>query len=125
MKELITKLADEGDFYEIQEEFAKNILTGFIRLEGSTVGRGGEPADGAGRVSGYRQQPQGGAVRAVLRCVFEIPILTLVDVPGFLPGTAQEYGGVIKHGAKLLYAYGEATVPKGDGHHPQGIRRGL
>ncbi len=111
MKELITKLADEGDFYEIQEEFAKNILTGFIRLEGSTVGVvANQPMVLAGCLDIDSSRK---AARFVRFCdAFEIPILTLVDVPGFLPGTSQEYGGVIKHGAKLLFAYGEATVPK-------------
>ena len=111
MKELILKIADEGDFYEIQEEFAKNIITGFIRLEGQTVGVvANQPLVLAGVLdidSGRK------AARFVRFCdAFEIPILTLVDVPGFLPGTGQEYRGVIKHGAKLLFAYGEATVPK-------------
>jgi propionyl-CoA carboxylase beta chain len=111
MKELITKLADEGDFYEIQEDFAKNIITGFIRLEGQTVGVvANQPMVLAGvlDIDSARK-----AARFVRFCdCFEIPILTLVDVPGFLPGTTQEYNGVIKHGAKLLFAYGEATVPK-------------
>ena len=110
MKELILKLADEGDFYEIQAEFAKNIITGFIRLEGQTVGVvANQPMVLAGvlDIDSARK-----AARFVRFCdCFEIPILTLVDVPGFLPGTTQEYGCVIKHGAKLLYAYGEATVP--------------
>jgi len=111
MKELIAKIADEGDFYEIQEEFAKNILTGFIRLEGSSVGVvANQPTVLAGCLDIEASRK---AARFVRFCdAFEIPILTLVDVPGFLPGTSQEYGGVIKHGAKLLFAYGEATVPK-------------
>ena len=111
MGELITKLADEGDFYEIQRDFAKNILTGFIRLEGSTVGVvANQPMVLAGCLDIDASRK---AARFVRFCdAFEIPILTLVDVPGFLPGTSQEYGGVIKHGAKLLFAYGEATVPK-------------
>ncbi|WP_298843355.1 acyl-CoA carboxylase subunit beta [uncultured Roseobacter sp.] len=110
MKELILKLADEGDFYEIQEEFAKNIVTGFIRLEGRTVGVvANQPMVLAGCLDIDSSRK---AARFVRFCdAFEIPILTLIDVPGFLPGTSQEYGGVIKHGAKLLYAYGEATVP--------------
>jgi len=111
MKELILKIADEGDFYEIQEDFAGNILTGFVRIEGSTVGVvANQPMVLAGvlDIDSARK-----AARFVRFCdAFEIPILTLVDVPGFLPGTGQEYGGVIKHGAKLLFAYGEATVPK-------------
>ncbi|MCK8482838.1 acyl-CoA carboxylase subunit beta [Aliiroseovarius sp. S2029] len=111
MKELITKLADEGDFYEIQEDFAKNIITGFVRLEGQTVGVvANQPMVLAGCLDIDSSRK---AARFVRFCdAFEIPILTLVDVPGFLPGTSQEYGGVIKHGAKLLFAYGEATVPK-------------
>ncbi|MFL4472014.1 acyl-CoA carboxylase subunit beta [Tateyamaria armeniaca] len=111
MKELIEKLADEGDFYELQEEFARNIITGFIRLEGQTVGVvANQPMVLAGvlDIDSARK-----AARFVRFCdCFDIPILTLIDVPGFLPGTTQEYGGVIKHGAKLLFAYGEATVPK-------------
>lgn len=111
MKELIAKLADEGDFFEIQAEYAKNILTGFIRLEGQTVGVvANQPLVLAGVLDINSSRK---AARFVRFCdAFSIPILTLVDVPGFLPGTSQEFGGVIKHGAKLLYAYGEATVPK-------------
>lgn len=111
MKELILKIADEHDFYEIQENFAKNIITGFIRMEGQTVGIvANQPMVLAGCLDIDSSRK---AARFVRFCdAFEIPILTLVDVPGFLPGTSQEYGGVIKHGAKLLFAYGEATVPK-------------
>ncbi len=111
MKELIAKLADEGDFYEIQQDHAGNIITGYIRLEGRTVGVvANQPMVLAGVLDIDSSRK---AARFVRFCdCFEIPILTLVDVPGFLPGTAQEYGGVIKHGAKLLFAYGEATVPK-------------
>lgn len=111
MKELILKTADEGDFYEIQEDYAKNMITGFIRLEGQTVGVvANQPMILAGCVDIDSSRK---AARFVRFCdCFEIPILTFVDVPGFLPGTAQEYGGVIKHGAKLLFAFGEATVPK-------------
>ncbi len=111
MKELIVKVADEGDFFEIQADFAANIVTGFIRLEGRTVGVvANQPLVLAGvlDIDSARK-----AARFVRFCdAFDIPILTFVDVPGFLPGTAQEYGGVIKHGAKLLFAYAEATVPK-------------
>ncbi len=111
MKELILKVADEGDFFEIQAEFARNILTGFIRLEGSTIGVvANQPTVLAGclDIDSARK-----AARFVRFCdAFEIPILTFVDVPGFMPGTEQEYGGIIKHGAKLLFAFGEATVPK-------------
>ncbi|WP_281968087.1 acyl-CoA carboxylase subunit beta [Roseovarius nanhaiticus] len=111
MKELILKVADEGDFYEIQEEFAKNMITGFIRIEGQTVGVvANQPMVLAGCLDIDSSRK---AARFVRFCdCFEIPLLTLVDVPGFLPGVTQEYNGVIKHGAKLLFAYGEATVPK-------------
>ncbi|UWQ16114.1 acyl-CoA carboxylase subunit beta [Jannaschia sp. M317] len=111
MKELIGKLADEGDFFELQADYAKNILTGFIRLEGRTVGVvANQPMVLAGCLDIDSSRK---AAKFVRFCdAYEIPILTLVDVPGFLPGTSQEYGGVIKHGAKLLFAYGEATVPK-------------
>jgi propionyl-CoA carboxylase beta chain len=111
MKELILKVADEGDFFEIQREFAGNIITGFIRLEGSTVGVvANQPTVLAGCLDIDSSRK---AARFVRFCdAFEIPILTLVDVPGFLPGVSQELGGIIKHGAKLLFAYGEATVPK-------------
>ena len=111
IKELIHKIADEGDFFEIQEEYAKNIVIGFIRIEGSTVGVvANQPLVLAGVLDINSSRK---AARFVRFCdCFNIPILTLVDVPGFLPGTSQEYGGVIKHGAKLLFAYGEATVPK-------------
>ena len=111
MKELIQKVADEGDFFEIQADYARNILTGFIRIEGSTVGVvANQPMVLAGclDIDSARK-----AARFVRFCdAFEIPILTFVDVPGFLPGTGQEFGGIIKHGAKLLFAFGEATVPK-------------
>ncbi len=111
MKELIFKVADEGDFFEMQANFAANIITGFVRLEGRTVGVvANQPLVLAGVLDIDSSRK---AARFVRFCdAFEIPILTFVDVPGFLPGTAQEYGGVIKHGAKLLFAYGEATVPK-------------
>ena len=111
MKELVEKIADEGDFFEIQRDFAKNILCGFIRLEGQTVGVvANQPMVLAGCLDSDASRKAGRFVR-FCDC-FDIPILTLVDVPGFLPGTDQEFGGVIKHGAKLLYAFGEATVPK-------------
>ena len=111
MKELITKIADEGDFFEIQRDYAANIVTGFIRIEGQSVGVvANQPMVLAGCLDIDASRK---AARFVRFCdAFEIPILTLVDGPGFLPGVAQELGGVIKHGAKLLFAYGEATVPK-------------
>jgi propionyl-CoA carboxylase beta chain len=111
IKELITKVVDEGDFFELQPGYAANIVTGFARMEGSTVGIvANQPMVLAGclDISSSRK-----AARFVRFCdAFNIPIVTFVDVPGFLPGTQQEYGAIIKHGAKLLYAYAEATVPK-------------
>ncbi len=111
MHEVIVKIADEGNFYEIQRDFAGNILCGFIRVNGSTVGVvANQPMVLAGCLDIDSSKKAGRFVRF---CdAFNIPILTLVDVPGFLPGTAQEYGGIIKNGAKLLFAYAEATVPK-------------
>ncbi len=111
IKELILKIADEGDFFEIQEAHAKNIVTGFARIEGTTVGVvANQPLALAGVLDSDASRK---AARFVRFCdCFNIPIVTFVDVPGFLPGTAQEYGGLIKHGAKLLFAYAEATVPK-------------
>jgi propionyl-CoA carboxylase beta chain len=111
IKELIWKIADERDFFEVQPDFARNIVVGFIRLEGSTIGVvANQPMVLAGCLD--ISSAQKGA-RFVRFCdAFNIPILTLEDVPGFMPGTAQEFGGIIKHGAKLLYAFAEATVPK-------------
>ncbi|MAW88703.1 MAG: methylmalonyl-CoA carboxyltransferase [Phyllobacteriaceae bacterium] len=111
MHEVIAKIADEGEFFEIQKDHAKNILCGFIRLNGSTVGVvANQPMVLAGCLDIDSSKKAGRFVRF---CdAFNIPILTLVDVPGFLPGVSQEYGGIIKHGAKLLFAYAEATVPK-------------
>jgi len=110
MKELILKVADESDFFEIQPSFGKNIVTGFGRLAGSTVGFvANQPMVLAGVLDSDASRK---AARFVRFCdAFNIPIVTFVDVPGFLPGTAQEYGGLIKHGAKLLFAYSQATVP--------------
>jgi len=111
VKELIVKVADEGDFFEIQQDFAKNIVTGFGRIDGRPVGFvANQPLVLAGVLDSDASRK---AARFVRFCdCFNIPLVTFVDVPGFLPGTAQEYGGLIKHGAKLLFAYGEATVPK-------------
>jgi propionyl-CoA carboxylase beta chain len=110
IKELILKVVDEGDFFEIQEAFAKNIVTGFGRIEGRAVGIvANQPMVLAGVLDADASRK---AARFVRFCdAFNIPIVTFVDVPGFLPGTAQEYGGLIKHGAKLLFAYSQATVP--------------
>ena len=111
IKELIHKVVDEGDFFEIQETFARNIVIGFARMEGRTVGIvANQPMVLAGVLDSDASRK---AARFVRFCdCFEIPIITFVDVPGFLPGTDQEYGGLIKHGAKLLFAFTEATVPK-------------
>ena len=111
IKELIQKAVDEGDFFEIQEAHAKNIVVGFARVEGHTVGIiANQPMVLAGVLDSDASRK---AARFVRFCdCFNIPLVTFVDVPGFLPGTAQEYGGLIKHGAKLLFAYAEATVPK-------------
>jgi propionyl-CoA carboxylase beta chain len=111
MKELILKVVDESDFFELQPDYAKNIIIGFGRLEGSTVGIvANQPMVLAGCLDIDSSRK---AARFVRFCdCFNIPILTFVDVPGFLPGTAQEYGGIIKHGSKLLFAFAEATVPK-------------
>jgi propionyl-CoA carboxylase beta chain len=110
MKELIAKVVDEGDFFEIQAAFAKNMVTGFGRLSGRTVGFvANQPMVLAGVLDSDASRK---AARFVRFCdAFEIPIVTFVDVPGFLPGTDQEYGGLIKHGAKLLFAFSQATVP--------------
>lgn len=111
MRELILKTIDEGKFFEIQPSFAGNIITGFGRIEGRTVGFvANQPMTLAGVLDSDASRK---AARFVRFCdCFNIPLVTFVDVPGFLPGTAQEYGGLIKHGAKLLFAYAEATVPK-------------
>jgi len=111
MKELILKVVDEGDFFEVQPGYAGNIIVGFARMEGSTVGIvANQPMVLAGCLDIDSSIK---AARFVRFCdAFNIPVVTFVDVPGFLPGTAQEYGGIIKHGAKLLYAYAECTVPK-------------
>ena len=111
MKELILKIVDEADFFEISSEYAKNIITGFARIDGETIGVvANQPQVLAGVLDIDASRK---AARFVRFCdAFSIPILTLVDVPGFMPGTKQEYGGLIKHGAKLLFAYAEATVPK-------------
>ena len=111
IKELIHKMVDDGEFFELQPDFAKNIIIGFARIEGSTVGIvANQPLVLAGCLDIKASIK---AARFVRFCdAFNIPVVTLVDVPGFMPGTAQEYGGIIKHGAKLLYAYADCTVPK-------------
>ncbi|MGE0786836.1 MAG: acyl-CoA carboxylase subunit beta [Sandaracinaceae bacterium] len=111
IKGVIERVVDDGDFFEVQPHFAMNIVIGFARLGGRTVGVvANQPMILAGCLDIDASVK---AARFVRFCdCFNVPLLTLVDVPGFLPGTAQEYGGIIKHGAKLLYAYAEATVPK-------------
>ena len=111
MKELIQKVVDEGDFFEVKPDFAGNILCGLARMDGSTVGIvANQPMVLAGCLDIDSAVK---AARFVRFCdCFNIPLVTFVDVPGFLPGTSQELGGIIRHGAKLLYAYAEATVPK-------------
>ncbi|HXV00928.1 MAG TPA: carboxyl transferase domain-containing protein, partial [Caulobacteraceae bacterium] len=111
MKELILKITDEADFFEISPDYAKNIITGFGRMEGETVGYvANQPQVLAGVLDIDASRK---AARFVRFCdAFSIPLITLVDVPGFMPGTKQEQGGLIKHGAKLLFAFAEATVPK-------------
>ena len=111
MLELIHKVVDDGDFFQLQAEYAKNILTGFGRMEGQTVGIiANQPLVLAGCLD-IKSSIK--AARFIRFCdAFNIPVITFVDVPGFMPGTSQEYGGIIKHGAKLLYAYAECTVPK-------------
>ena len=111
MKEVINKIIDDEDFFEIQENYAKNIITGFARMDGQPIGIvANQPLVLAGCLDIDSSRK---AARFVRFCdCFNFPIITFVDVPGFLPGTKQEYGGIIKHGSKLLFAYTEATVPK-------------
>jgi acetyl-CoA carboxylase carboxyltransferase component len=111
MKELIVKVVDDNDFFELQADYAKNIIIGFGRVDGHPVGIvANQPLVLAGCLD-IKSSIK--AARFVRFCdAFNIPVVTFVDVPGFMPGTTQEYGGIIKHGAKLLYAYAECTVPK-------------
>jgi len=111
MKELIIKVVDDNDFFELQADYAKNIVIGFGRMDGNPIGIvANQPLVLAGCLD-IKSAIK--AARFVRFCdAFNIPVVTFVDVPGFMPGTAQEYGGIIKHGAKLLYAYAECTVPK-------------
>jgi len=111
MYEIVRRVVDEEDFFEVSAEFAKNVIVGFGRMEGHTVGFvANQPMELAGCLDIDASRK---AARFVRFCdAFNIPLVTLVDVPGFLPGTSQEHNGIIRHGAKLLYAYAEATVPK-------------
>ncbi|OGO76755.1 MAG: methylmalonyl-CoA carboxyltransferase [Clostridiales bacterium GWB2_37_7] len=110
MKNIIRTIVDNGDFFEVQPYFAQNIITGFARLNGSSIGIiANQPKVLAGCLDINASDKAGRFIRT---CdAFNVPILNLIDVPGFLPGTTQEYGGIIRHGAKMLYAYSEATVP--------------
>ena len=111
MLQIINNISDRNEFYQIMPSFAKNILTGFSEIEGRVVGIvANQPSVLAGCLDINASVK---AARFVRFCdAFQIPIVTFTDVPGFLPGTDQEFNGIIKHGAKLLFAYGEATVPK-------------
>lgn len=111
MKEVIYEIVDDGDFYEVQPLFAKNIVTGFARVNGESIGIiANQPNFMAGSLDINASDK---SARFIRMCdSFNIPIVNLVDVPGFLPGASQEYGGIIRHGAKMLFAYSEATVPK-------------
>jgi acetyl-CoA carboxylase carboxyltransferase component len=111
MKNIISALADNGEFLEVQKYYAQNIITGFIRINGQSIGViANQPSVLAGCLDINASDK---ACRFIRTCdSFNVPILNLVDVPGFLPGTAQEFGGIIRHGAKMLFAYSEATVPK-------------
>lgn len=111
MKDVIYSIVDNEDFYEVQEEYAKNIICGFARINGQSIGIiANQPSFMAGVLDINASDKSSRFIRT---CdAFNVPLLNLVDVPGFLPGTTQEYGGIIRHGAKMLYAYSEATVPK-------------
>jgi acetyl-CoA carboxylase carboxyltransferase component len=111
MKEIIYEIVDNSDFYEVQPYFAQNIIIGFARINGESIGIiANQPKVMAGCLDINASDK---SARFIRTCdAFNIPILSLVDVPGFLPGTGQEFGGIIRHGAKMLYAYSEATVPK-------------
>ena len=111
MLQIIRRVVDDGDFMEVQRLFARNLLIGFVRMAGRPVGVVAQQPDQLAGVLDINASVK--AARFVRFCdAFNIPLLTFIDVPGFMPGTAQEYGGIIRHGAKLIYAYAEATVPK-------------
>ena len=111
MREIVVRVVDGGELMEVQQDFATNVVVGFGRMNGRTVGIvGNQPANRAGVLDVNASMK---AARFVRFCdCFNVPLVTFIDVPGFMPGTDQEYGGIIRHGAKLLYAYAEATVPK-------------
>jgi propionyl-CoA carboxylase beta chain len=111
MKDVIRRVVDDGEFLEVHERWAENLVCGFARLNGYSIGVVGNQPRALAGVLDINSSVKG--ARFVRTCdAFNIPLVTFVDVPGFLPGTAQEWGGIIRHGAKLLYAYAEATVPK-------------
>jgi propionyl-CoA carboxylase beta chain len=111
MKDVVRRVVDGGEFLEVSELWAENLICGFARLNGHVVGIVGNQPKALAGVLDIDSSVKG--ARFVRTCdAFNIPLVTFVDVPGFLPGTAQEWGGIIRHGAKLLYAYAEATVPK-------------
>jgi propionyl-CoA carboxylase beta chain len=111
MKEIITRVIDDGDFMEVHRQFAPNLIVGFARLDGRTIGVvAQQPMQHAGVID-INASDKGARFVRFCDC-FDIPLLTFVDVPGYMPGTSQEHGGIIRHGAKFLYAYAEATVPK-------------
>ena len=111
MLDVIERVVDEGDFMQVHERYARNVVVGFARMDGRTIGLIGNQPDHMAGVLDIDASAK--AARFVRFCdAFNIPLLTFVDVPGFMPGTSQEYGGIIRHGAKLIYAYAEATVPK-------------
>jgi len=111
MKDVVRRVVDDGEFLEVHERWAENLICGFARLNGHVVGVVGNQPRALAGVLDIDSSVKG--ARFVRTCdAFNIPLVTFVDVPGFLPGTAQEWGGIIRHGAKLLYAYAEATVPK-------------
>jgi propionyl-CoA carboxylase beta chain len=111
MKDVVRRVVDDSEFMEVHERWAENLICGFARLNGHVVGVVGNQPKALAGVLDIDSSVKG--ARFVRTCdAFNIPLVTFVDVPGFLPGTAQEWGGIIRHGAKLLYAYAEATVPK-------------
>ena len=124
MKEVIQRVVDRDSFLEVQEHFAKNIVVGFARLDGRSVGVVANQPKFLAGVLDINSSIKG--ARFVRFCdAFNIPLVTFEDVPGFLPGTAQEWGGIIRNGAKLLYAYCEATVPEAHRRPAEGLRRRL
>ena len=111
MRDVVARIVDDGEFFEVQEHFAQNIIVGFSRLDGHPIGVVGNQPNHLAGVLDINSSEK--AARFVRFCdAFNVPLLTFTDVPGFLPGTSQEWGGIIRHGAKLLYAFTEATVPK-------------